>query len=273
MTTTIQSVEEATNKNIEKGTVAKEASSNKDGPPIKVSKLCKSFGEQKVLSGIDLEVARGETLSVLGQSGTGKSILLKLIMGLQQPDSGSILIFGTEITGIARVPMNAIRKKIGFLFQNAALYDSLTVEQNVAFPLERHSDISADERKKKVRELLATVEMEKDLEKLPGQLSGGMKKRVGLARALALSPEIMLYDEPTAGLDPITSSEIEDLILKLHKERKMTSIVVTHDLPSARTISDRLALMHDGKILITGTFQDLQNSKDEFVGKFMNHGI
>jgi len=273
MTTTTKTAEETSRKNIDKGTEVTESDANKAGPPIQIKNLCKSFGEQKVLNGIDLEVARGETLSVLGQSGTGKSVLLKLIMGLQQPDSGSILIFGTEITDIAREPMNEIRKKIGFLFQNAALYDSLTVEQNVAFPLQRHSDISGAERKKKVRELLAHVEMEKDVDKLPGQLSGGMKKRVGLARALALSPEIMLYDEPTAGLDPITSSEIEDLILKLHKERKMTSIVVTHDLPSAKIISDRLALMRDGKILIIGTFQDLQKSKDEFVGKFMNRGI
>jgi phospholipid/cholesterol/gamma-HCH transport system ATP-binding protein len=273
MTTTYQSVEEMPRKPIDKDTDAKEVASDRTSSPIKVTNLCKSFGEQKVLNGIDLEVAIGETLSVLGQSGTGKSVLLKLIMGLQQPDSGSILIFGTEVIGIARVPMNAIRKKIGFLFQNAALYDSLTVEQNVAFPLVRHSDMSSAERKKQVRELLGTVEMENAMDKLPGQLSGGMKKRVGLARALALSPEIMLYDEPTAGLDPITALEIETLILKLHKERKMTSIVVTHDLPSAKNISDRLALMRDGKILIAGTFQDLQKSKDEFVGKFMNRGI
>jgi len=266
--TATKAVEETTGKSIGKGTEARES-----GPPILLKNLCKSFGAQKVLNGIDLEVARGETLSVLGQSGTGKSVLLKLIMGLQQPDSGSIRILGQEITGLARVPMNGIRKKIGFLFQNAALYDSLTVEQNVAFPLERHSDSSGPERKKLVRELLATVEMEKDLDKLPGQLSGGMKKRVGLARALVLSPEIMLYDEPTAGLDPITASEIEALVLKLHKERKMTSIVVTHDLPSAKIISDRLALMCDGKILIQGKFQELQKSKDEFVMKFMDHGI
>jgi len=243
------------------------------GPPIQLKNIFKAFGEQKVLNGLDLDVARGETLSVLGQSGTGKSVLLKLIMGLQQPDSGTIRVLGQEIVGLAREQMNDIRKRIGFLFQSAALYDSLTVEQNVAFPLERHSDISAAERKKCVRELLETVEMEKDMEKLPGELSGGMQKRVGLARALALSPEIMLYDEPTAGLDPITASEIEDLVLKLHKERKMTSIVVTHDLPGAKIISDRLALMRDGKILVAGTFQDLQKSKDEFVVKFTNRGV
>jgi phospholipid/cholesterol/gamma-HCH transport system ATP-binding protein len=239
-------------------------------PPIQVKTLRKSFGNRKVLDGIDLEVAHGETLSVLGQSGTGKSVLLKMIIGLQQPDSGSIRIHGREIAGLARQQLNEIRKKIGFLFQNSALYDSLTVEQNVGFPLERHSNMSNAERKKRVRELLSTVGMEKDLDKLPGQISGGMQKRVGLARALALSPDILLFDEPTAGLDPITASEIDALILNMQKEGNMTSIVVTHDLPSARTISDRLALLRDGQILIEGSFKELQASKDEFVVQFLN---
>jgi len=239
-------------------------------PPIQVKTLYKSFGDQKVLSGINLEVAQGETLSVLGQSGTGKSVLLKLIIGLQQPDSGSIRIQGQEITGLTREQMNEIRKKIGFLFQNSALYDALTVEQNVAFPLERHTGLPDADRKRRVRELLASVGMEKELDKLPGQISGGMQKRVGLARALALSPNILLFDEPTAGLDPITASEIDALILRMQTEGDITSIVVTHDLPSARTVSDRLALMRDGQILIEGSFKDLQESKDEFVVQFLN---
>jgi phospholipid/cholesterol/gamma-HCH transport system ATP-binding protein len=242
----------------------------KTAPPIQVKTLRKSFGKQKVLNGIDLEVAHGETLSVLGRSGTGKSVLLKLIIGLQRPDSGSVRVHGQEISGLARPQLNEIRKKIGFLFQNSALYDSLTVEQNVAFPLERHGDLSDAKRKKRVRELLSTVGMEKDSDKLPSQISGGMQKRVGLARALALSPDILLFDEPTAGLDPITASEIDTLILKMQKEGNLTSIVVTHDLPSARTISDRLALMRDGQIVIEGTFKDLQASKDEFVVQFLN---
>jgi phospholipid/cholesterol/gamma-HCH transport system ATP-binding protein len=215
-------------------------------------------------------VAHGETMSVLGQSGTGKSVLLKIIIGLQQPDSGSVRIYGQEISGLARQQLNEIRKKIGFLFQNSALYDSLTVEQNVAFPLERHGNLSDAERKKRVRDLLSTVGMEKDLNKMPGQISGGMQKRVGLARALALSPDILLLDEPTAGLDPITASEIDALILKMQKKRNLTSIVVTHDLPSAQTISDRVALMRDGQIVVEGSFKDLRASKDEFVAQFLN---
>ena len=241
-------------------------------PPIQVKGLRKSFGKQKVLDGIDLKVRPGETLSILGQSGTGKSVLLKIIIGLQCPDSGSIWIHGQEITHLSRNDLNGIRKRIGFLFQNAALYDSLTVEENVAFPLERLGKMEGAERKKRVRELLSTVGMEESLDKLPSQISGGMQKRVGLARALALSPDILLFDEPTAGLDPITASEIDSLILKMQKERNIASIVVTHDLPSARTVSDRLAVMREGKIVIQGSFEDLQESTDNFVVQFLNRG-
>jgi len=241
-----------------------------NAPPIQVTSLRKSFGEQRVLNGIDLEVARGETVSVLGRSGTGKSVLLKLIIGLQQPDAGSVRVHGREITSLPRRKLNEIRKSVGFLFQNAALYDALTVEQNVAFPLERQSGLSESERKQRVRELLASVGMEKHMAKFPGEISGGMQKRVGLARALALSPDVMLFDEPTAGLDPITASEIDALILKMQKEANLTSIVVTHDLPSARTVSDRLALLRDGEILIEGSFEDLRASRDEFVVQFLN---
>jgi phospholipid/cholesterol/gamma-HCH transport system ATP-binding protein len=242
----------------------------KNAPPIQVKGLRKSFGKQKVLDGIDLEVAPGETLSVLGQSGTGKSVLLNIIIGLQQPDSGSICIHGREITGLSSKELNGIRKKIGFLFQNSALYDSLTVEQNVAFPLERLGEMTGAERKRRVRELLSNVGMEEDLDKLPSQISGGMQKRVGLARALALSPDILLFDEPTAGLDPITASEIDTLILKMQKEGNIASIVVTHDLPSARTVSDRLAVMRKGRIMVQGSFEDLQDSKDDFVVQFLS---
>ncbi|MGC1187339.1 MAG: ABC transporter ATP-binding protein [Candidatus Acidiferrales bacterium] len=238
-------------------------------PPIRVKSLSKSFGRQKVLKGIDLEVGAGQTLSVLGQSGTGKSVLLKLIIGLQKPDSGSIFVHGEEVTKLPSKALNEVRKKVGFLFQQAALYDSLTVEENVAFPLRRHTPMSDSERKTRVRELLASVGMEGDLKKMPAEISGGMQKRVGLARALALDPEILLFDEPTAGLDPITASEIDDLIVKLQKDRHITSVVVTHDIHGARTVSDRLALMREGEILIEGTFDDLQKSRDPFVVQFL----
>lgn len=245
--------------------------SSKNGtPPVQVESLNKSFGKQSVLKGVSLEVGWGETLSVLGRSGTGKSVLLKLIIGLHKPDSGSIRVNGEDVTKLRLKELNEVRKKVGFLFQQAALYDSLTIEENVEFPLRRHSSMSDGERRNRVRELLASVGMDKDAHKLPAELSGGMQKRVGLARALALEPDILLFDEPTAGLDPITAAEIDDLILRLQKERHMTSVVVTHDIHSARAVSDRLALMRDGQILIEGSFEDLQKSRDPFVRQFLD---
>ena len=245
---------------------------NEADPAIVVQSLHKSFGSQTVLKGIDLKIAQGETVAVLGRSGTGKSVLLKLIVGLQKPDSGSIRIHGKEIIELPLDELNEVRKKIGFLFQEAALYDSLTLEENVEFPLRRHNNISEKEQKDRARELLSRVGMENDLNKLPSQISGGMKKRIGLARALALDPDILLFDEPTAGLDPITASEIEELILNLQKERETASVVVTHDLHGAKTVSDRVALIHEGDILIEGTFDDLRNSDNKFVSQFLREG-
>ena len=207
---------------------------------------------------------------MLGRSGTGKSVLLRLIIGIETPDSGSVRIHDQEIVGLALDRMGEIRKKMGFLFQHAALYDSLTVAENVAFPLEHHRrDMSRSERGDRVKQLLAEVGMEGDFDKMPSDISGGMQKRVGLARALALDPEILLLDEPTAGLDPISSGEIDDLILKLQRERQMASVVVTHDLHSARTIADRLALLNEGEMVIEGTFDDLQQSNIGFVAEFL----
>lgn len=239
-------------------------------PVVAVQNLCKAFDGHQVLSGITLRVNRGETLAVLGRSGTGKSVLLRLIIGLERPDSGSVRIHGQDIAGLALDRMSEIRKKMGFLFQHAALYDSLTVAENVAFPLVHHRrDMPKSERADLVRQLLAEVGLEGNLNKMPSDISGGMQKRVGLARALALEPEILLLDEPTAGLDPISSGEIDDLVLKLQKERQMASIVVTHDLHSAKKIAGRLALLYEGTVAIEGTFDDLQQSDIEFVRDFL----
>lgn len=237
---------------------------------VQLRSVRKSFGAQCVLDGVDLEIAQGETLAILGQSGTGKSVLLKLIIGLQQADAGSIRIHGTELAGIALKQMQELRQRIGFVFQSAALYDSMTVAENVAFPLKRHAHLSDADCSTQVQQLLTSVGMEEALDKMPDQISGGMKKRVGLARALALSPDILLFDEPTTGLDPITAAEISELILKLQRERKVASIIVTHDVQVAQQVADRLALLRDGRILITGSFEDLKNSHDAFVSKFLS---
>ncbi len=246
----------------------------KDGsaPAIAVEDLHKSFGNQKVLSGISLAVSRSETLAVLGRSGTGKSVLLRLIIGLEKPDSGSVHIFDRDITGLGLDQLGEIRMKMGFLFQHAALYDSLTVEQNVAFPLRHHrKTLSKSEQGDRVMQLLAEVGMEGHREKMPSDISGGMQKRVGLARALALEPDVLLLDEPTAGLDPISAAEIDDLVLKLQAEHHMASIVVTHDLHSAKTIADRLALLNEGNVVIEGSFEELQRSDIGFVREFLGH--
>jgi phospholipid/cholesterol/gamma-HCH transport system ATP-binding protein len=240
-----------------------------DAQPLEVKGIRKSFGAHKVLNGIDLTAARGETLAVLGRSGTGKSVLLKLIVGLEQPDAGSIRIHGQEIVGLQTEQLNLVRKKIGFLFQQAALYDSLTVGDNVAFPLVRHTNMSQADRKKRVSELLASVGMEGEEEKMPSDLSGGMQKRVGLARALALDPDILLFDEPTSGLDPITTNEVGQLIVKLKEERNLTSVVVTHDVHSARIFADRVVLLKEGNVVVDGTFGQLTESDDPFVVQFM----
>ncbi len=249
-----------------------EAKEARCAPVVAVENVFKSFGSQRVLKGINLTVERSETLAVLGRSGTGKSVLIRIIIGLQTPDSGVVSIHGQDIGGMSLDQLGEIRLKMGFLFQHAALYDSLTVEQNVAFPLQHHQrGMSSSEQGDRVTQLLAEVGMEGHLDKMPSDLSGGMQKRVGLARALALNPDILLLDEPTAGLDPISSAEIGDLVLKLQAEHHMASIVVTHDLHSARTIANRLVLLNEGNVAFEGTFQELQASGDEFVRKFLEH--
>ena len=237
---------------------------------ISVENVHKTFGSLKVLNGVSLCVQRGETLAVLGRSGTGKSVLLRLIVGLERPDSGFVSILGQDIAGFSLDRLGEIRKKMGFLFQHAALYDSLTVGENVAFPLVHHRrDLTRAERNDRVNQLLTEVGLEGALNKMPSDISGGMQKRAGLARALALEPEILLLDEPTAGLDPISSGEIDDLVLKLQREHQMASIVVTHDLHSAKTIANRLVLLDKGTVVVEGGFEDLQQSEIGFVKEFL----
>jgi phospholipid/cholesterol/gamma-HCH transport system ATP-binding protein len=239
-----------------------------DTPAVDLQDLHKRFGAQEVLRGVSLSVQQGETLVVLGRSGTGKSVLLKLIVGLQKPDSGSIHIHGQDVTRLKAAELNSLRARVGYLFQDAALYDSMTVEENVAFPLRHHRTRTVNHADR-VRQLLSFVGMEADGGKLPSEISGGMKKRVGLARALALEPDILLFDEPTAGLDPITSGEIEQLICRLQEEQHVASIVVTHDMRGAKAISNRFALMNEGTIVTVGAFDELERSTDLFVEQFL----
>jgi phospholipid/cholesterol/gamma-HCH transport system ATP-binding protein len=241
----------------------------KPAPPIAVAGLRKSFGTQTVLDGITFQLESGQVTCVLGRSGTGKSVLLKLLIGIEMPDAGSIRLEGHDIASASLTELNEARKKVGFLFQQSALYDSMTVEENVAFPLRRHTQLSDAERRDRVHQLLGSVGMDRDLDKMPSDISGGMQKRVGLARALALDPTIVMFDEPTAGLDPITAAEIAKLIVELRDRRHITSIVVTHDLHTARTIADRLIVLNEGKTLFDGTFEDLNRSQDPFIAEFV----
>ena len=239
-----------------------------------IQNVAKSFGPQKVLDGVTFQVRRGETLAVLGRSGTGKSVLLRIIVGLQTPDSGAAVILGKNMALASAEEISGVRMKMGFLFQHAALYDSLTVEENVAFPMEHHrSDLSSAEKKDRVASLMEEVGLENYLNKMPSDISGGMRKRVGLARALALDPVILLLDEPTAGLDPISSGEIDELILNLQQKHQMASIVVTHDMISAKTIATRIAIMNNGQVVVEGTFDDLQHSDEEFVSQFLHREL
>lgn len=241
-------------------------------PAIRITDLCKAFGSQTVLAGVNLHIRAGETLVILGRSGSGKSVLLRLLIGLQTHDSGSIQVLGRELTGLAGAPLYELRTKVGFVFQNSALYDSLSVLENVEFPLKYQQRLSSGERRDRAMALLSQVGMEASAEKMPTDLSGGMKKRVGLARAMALEPAIMLYDEPTAGLDPITSGEINELILKLKQDQAISSIVVTHEIHSAQVIADRVALLNQGRVVFDGSFEELRRSQEPFVSRFVQTG-
>lgn len=238
---------------------------------ITISNLRKAFGRQEVLRDINLVVPKEQTLVILGRSGSGKSVLLKCIVGLIRPDAGNIEIDGVEVTGLRQPELDVLRRRIGYVFQNAALYDSMTVRENLAFHLTRHRQLPADEYEKIIREKLRFVGMEAALDKYPSQLSGGMQKRAGLARALVLSPEIMLYDEPTTGLDPITSAEIDGLIARLQRETGVTAISITHSVESAYRTADQIAVLHAGEIIATGTFAELLKSRHPFVENYFAH--
>ena len=237
---------------------------------IDIKGLYKSFGKNnEVLKGLNLQVKTGENLVMLGKSGSGKSIMIKCLVGLLVADKGSLEVFGTNITTLDVTELNVIRLRIGFLFQNSALYDSMTVRENLQFPLKRHSKTLSDaEVDAAVAEVLDNVGLIEAIDKMPSELSGGMKKRVGLARTLILKPEIILYDEPTTGLDPITSREISELILSIQQKNKTTSVIITHDMACARLTSDRIVILRDGVIYQEGTYIELEQSKDEWVGAF-----
>lgn len=237
---------------------------------IRLVEVYKSFEEKEVHKGVNLDIKRGENLTVLGGSGSGKSVLLKEINGLIKPDSGEVLINGNNIVDYGESELTEIRKNIGMLFQGAALFDSLTVEENIAYSLVENTDMSDREIEEIVKTNLELVGLPGIEDKYPNDLSGGMKKRVGLARALAITPKIILYDEPTTGLDPPNISRINELIMCMKEEHDITGVIITHDIESAYTISDRVAFLHDGRIVFTGTVEEAKNTNVEVFRNFLD---
>ncbi len=238
---------------------------------IIVNNLHKSFGKNAVLKGIDLSVRKGENLVVLGKSGSGKSVLIKCLVGLITPDQGEISVLNTNIEALDYAALNDLRIRVGFLFQTGALYDSMTVRENLAFPLNRHfRNLSDGERVERIEGVLDDVGLIEAIDKMPSELSGGMRKRVGLARTLVLQPEIVLYDEPTTGLDTITSREISELIVSIQEKRKTTAIIITHDMACASLTSDRIVVLNEGVVHAEGTYLELEQSKDKWIRSFFN---
>ena len=236
---------------------------------IAVRSLAKKIGQQEILRGVDLDVGKGETLVIIGRSGGGKSVLLKHLVGLMKPDAGEIWIDGQNITGMSERELSSIREKVGILFQSAALFDSMTVEENIAFPLREAGFCDPEVVRAKVDEMLEVMEMEGEHNKMPVSLSGGMKKRVGLARSIIRRPSCVLYDEPTSGLDPVVADSINRLIRRLQERFGVTSIVVSHDMKSAFHVADRIAYLHEGRIYFHGTPSDLQQSNDSLIQDFL----
>ena len=236
---------------------------------IECRDVWKSFGRKSVLRGLNLTIAAGETVVIIGQSGTGKSVLLKHIVGLIYPDKGAILVDGVDITKLSRKKLFELRMRFGMVFQGAALFDSYTVEENVGLAMREHTDLADEEVKRISEEKLHMVGLAGVGDKPPAELSGGMKKRVGFARAIAMNPQCVLYDEPTTGLDPINADVINNLIVKLSNELHITSIVVTHDLASAYKVGDRIVMLHDGKVLFSGTPDQVKSSSHPIVRQFI----
>lgn len=237
---------------------------------IELKRVSKSFGALRVLDAVDLALERGRTTVVIGESGTGKSVLLKHIVALLRPDAGAVFFHGERIDQRSEKDLVAVRRRFGFLFQMGALFDSMTVEENIAFPLAQHTDKSKDDRRAIVQAKLRMVGLDGLQGRRPGELSGGQRKRVALARAIALDPEVVLYDEPTTGLDPVRSDVINELILKLKHELAVTSIVVTHDMTSAFKVADRIVMLHEGKIIADGTAQWFRSCDDARVRRFVD---
>jgi phospholipid/cholesterol/gamma-HCH transport system ATP-binding protein len=239
-----------------------------NAPAIRLERVTKAFGSRKVLDDVTIEVPQGTAFCLLGRSGTGKSVTLKHIIGLLHPDSGRVLVHGRDVSRMKGQELSEVRRSMGFLFQNSALFDSISVGENVAFPLRRHTDWPDAKIREVAKAKLADVGLENDFDKMPADLSGGMKKRAGLARAMALDPDILLVDEPSAGLDPITATEIDDLLVGL-KRKGTTLVVVTHNIPSAKHIGDELGFLHDGRLIARGSAADLERSDNEMVRTFM----